>query len=253
MAKALTRIAPTPSGFLHEGNRLNFRTTAQLASTWGARIALRIDDADAARYRSEYVEDIFATLHDLGIHWDLGPRDRDDFEAHWSQRHKTDYYRDQLNQATATGLDVYACSCSRSVQRGPAVGGCAGGCRERQLDWVPGATSLRATIPADAVVDFRGGSVRVGAQMGDVVLWRRDGLPGYQLVSLVEDRDMQVTHIVRGVDLIDSTGVQVYLARWFDAANVTQAHYVHHDLVTDASGAKLSKSTLTHADREDTA
>jgi glutamyl-tRNA synthetase len=244
MAEALTRIAPTPSGFLHEGNRLNFQTTAQLAGTWGARIALRIDDADAARYRSEYVDDIFATLRDLGIDWHLGPRDRDDFEAHWSQRHKTDYYRDQLNQAIADGLDVYACSCSRSVQRGPAVGGCAGGCRDRGLTWEPGSTSLRATIPAHTVVDFIGGSARVGAHMGDVVLWRRDDLPAYQLVSLVEDRDMHVTHIVRGADLIDSTGTQVYLARWFDAANVAQAEYVHHDLLTDASGAKLSKSPI---------
>lgn len=244
MAEALTRIAPTPSGFLHEGNRLNFQTTAQLASGWGARIVLRIDDADAARYRSEFVDDIFATLRELDIEWHVGPRDRDDFEAHWSQRRKTVYYRDQLNQAIGAGLDVYACSCSRSAQRGPAVGGCAGGCRDRGLALEPGATSLRAAIPADTVVTFTGGSARVGARMGDVVLWRRDDLPAYQLVSLVEDRDMHVTHIVRGADLMDSTGVQVYLARWFDAANVAQAEYVHHDLVADASGAKLSKSQI---------
>ena len=78
----LTRIAPTPSGFLHEGNRLNFRRTAELAADIGATLALRIDDVDASRYRREYAEDIFANLRVMGMAWAGGPRDGDDFEAH---------------------------------------------------------------------------------------------------------------------------------------------------------------------------
>ena len=82
---------------------------------------------------------------------------------------------------------------------------------------------------------------------------RREDLPAYQLVSVVDDRDLGVTHIVRGRDLLPSSAAQVHLAPWLEAEGVAQATYVHHDLVTDASGAKLSKSTLGHGPREEVA
>lgn len=249
----LTRIAPTPSGFLHEGNRLNFRVTAALAHEVGATLALRIDDADASRYRREYAEDVFRTLHEMGIVWTVGPRDADDFEEHWSQRSRTEYYRAQLASAVDSGLQVYACACSRTTQRGPATGGCAGGCRSLGLPVEPGHTAVRAAIDVDTLVRIGDETVRLDADMGDFVLWRRDDLPSYQLVSVVEDRDLAVTHIVRGSDLLASTAAQVYLAPWLGADNVAAATYVHHGLITDASGAKLSKSTLASVPPEEAA
>src|SRR5580698_8544901 len=69
-----TRIAPTPSGFLHLGNVLSFALTAGLARRSGASILLRIDDLDRERVSREYVEDIFDALNFLGIPWDEGPR-----------------------------------------------------------------------------------------------------------------------------------------------------------------------------------
>lgn len=249
----LTRIAPTPSGFLHEGNRVNFRHTADLAADVGAAIALRIDDADAARYRREYAEDVFATLRSMGIEWTIGPRNVDDFEAHWSQRARTEYYRRQLQDALGRGLLVYACACSRTRQRGPAVGGCAGGCRQRGLPLAPGRTALRVVVDPGTDVDVSGRRVDLAAEMGDFVVWRRDDLPAYQVISVVEDRDLGVTHIVRGLDLLPSSAAQVSLAPWFDAASVSGAVFVHHDLVTDESGAKLSKSQLSHGSRKENA
>jgi glutamyl-tRNA synthetase len=249
----LTRIAPTPSGFLHEGNRLNFRRTADLAADVGAELALRIDDVDASRYRREYAENIFATLRDMGIAWTVGPRDVDDFEAHWSQRARTKMYRAELGRATARGLRVYTCACSRAVQPGPASGGCAGGCRERGLPLEPGRTALRVAVEPGTVVDVGTEQVSLDMEMGDFVVWRREDLPAYQLVSVVDDRDLGVTHIVRGRDLLPSSAAQVHLAPWLEAEGVAQATYVHHDLVTDASGAKLSKSTLGHGPREEVA
>ena len=248
----LTRIAPTPSGFLHEGNRVNFRRTADLAREIGAAIALRIDDADAARYRREYVEDIFATLRSMGIEWTVGPRDVDDFEAQWSQRAKTEYYRRQLQEALERGMPAYACACSRSQQRGPAVAGCVGGCRARGLSLASGSTALRVVVDPGTAVDVAGQRVDLGAEMGDFIVWRRDDLPAYQVVSVVEDRDLGVTHIVRGIDLLPSSAAQIHLATWFDATNISGAVFVHHELVTDASGAKLSKSQLAHHAREET-
>lgn len=249
----LTRIAPTPSGFLHEGNRLNFRVTADLAKSLGAALALRIDDADATRYRREYAEDIFATLHDMGIAWTVGPSDVGDFEQHWSQRAKTEFYREQLHEAIASGLPVYACACSRAQQAGPASGGCAGGCRSRSLALEPGRTALRVAIDVDTEVTMGEEVVPLGEAMGDFVIWRRDDLPAYQLVSVLEDRDLGVTHIVRGRDLLSSSAAQVHLAQWTGAPNVAEAFYVHHELVTDSAGAKLSKSTLANATGQENA
>lgn len=240
----LLRIAPTPSGFIHEGNRLNFRATADLAASLGATLALRIDDADATRYRREYAEDIFVTLREMAISWTVGPRDVDDFEQHWTQRTKTEYYRDALRQAIASGLPVYACACSRAQQSGPASEGCAGGCRSRSLELEPGRTALRVVVDAGTQVRIGEEVVPLEEAMGDFVVWRRDDLPAYQLVSVVEDRDLGVTHIVRGRDLLSSSAAQVHLARWTGALNVAEAVYVHHELVTDSAGAKLSKSTL---------
>lgn len=243
----LTRVAPTPSGFLHEGNRMNFRLTAQVAAEVGADLALRIDDADAARYRREYAEDIFATLRQMGIEWSVGPRDVDDFEAQWTQHSKSHYYREQLWSATDAGLAVYACACPRSSQSGPATGGCAGGCRTRNLDLEPGRTALRLAVPEGTVVAVGRERVDLAASMGDFVVWRRDDVPAYQLVSVIEDRDLGVTHIVRGEDLLGSSAAQIHLATWLQAPNVVEAAYVHHGLITDAAGLKLSKSTLSGA------
>lgn len=249
----MTRIAPTPSGFLHAGNRLNFRRTADLAAELGAELALRIDDVDASRYRREYAEDIFATLEEMGIAWAVGPRDVDDFEAHWSQRAKTEVYRAELERALSRGLRVYACSCSRAVQSGSASGGCAGGCRDRDLPLEAGRTALRVAVDPGTMVDVGTERVALDIEMGDFVVWRRDGMPAYQLVSVIDDRDLGVTHIVRGRDLLPSSAAQVHLSPWLEAEGVGHATYVHHELVTDASGAKMSKTTLGHGSREEAA
>ena len=241
----LLRLAPTPSGFLHAGNRHNFALTADLARELGAPLALRIDDADAVRYRREYAEDIFRTLHEMGIEWQIGPVDVDDFEEHWSQRHRINHYRAELLAAQDRGLVTYACSCSRSEQRGVAMGGCVGACRERELSWEPGHTTLRVLVPSRTTIAVGESRVRLDEAMGDFVIWRRDDLPAYQLVSVVEDRDLRTTHIVRGRDLLESSAAQIFLAESVNAPNVVAATYVHHELLTNDQGDKLSKSTLS--------
>ena len=241
----LLRLAPTPSGFLHAGNRHNFALTADLARELGAPLALRIDDADAARYRREYAEDIFRTLRAMDIEWQIGPADVEDFEEHWSQRRRTDHYRAELIAAQDHGLLTYACSCSRTQQRGAASGGCSGGCRDRDLTWEPGVTAVRVVVPVGMTVHVGEREVRLDEAMGDFIVWRRDDLPAYQLVSVVEDRDLRTTHIVRGIDLLESTAAQIFLAASVDAPNVAEATYVHHELITDEWGGKLSKSTMS--------
>ncbi|MFM1966099.1 MAG: hypothetical protein RL134_1824 [Actinomycetota bacterium] len=216
-------------------------------------MVLRIDDADAARYRREYVDDIFRTLAEMGMTWTIGPLNADDFETHWSQRSKTEHYRIQLVRALSAGLPTYACDCSRTVQQGPAIHGCAGGCRDRGLALLGGTTALRVSVDPGTTVPVGGELIALDAEMGDFIVWRRDDLPAYQLVSVVEDRDLEITHIVRGRDLIASSAAQMYLARWLGADNVIEATYVHHELVTDPSGAKLSKTTQRRVAQQEAA
>ena len=239
----LTRYAPTPSGYLHAGNLVNFTLTRDLAVQVGADIALRIDDADAPRYRREYVDDIFERLHQHDLEWQIGPRTTDDFERHWSQRGKIGAYRRALLDLM-DAMPTYACACSRSVQHAVPTGGCLGGCHVMHLPLEAGRTALRVVVPTDTRIEVGGVVVDLAAEMGDFVVWRKDDLPAYQLVSVVEDRDLGTTHIVRGEDLLASSAAQIFLAQPLGAANVTYATYVHHSLVLDEAGHKLSKSHL---------
>src|ERR1700722_17238392 len=93
-----TRIAPTPSGYLHLGNVLSFALTAALARRTGAGILLRIDDLDRGRVSKDYVEDIFETLRFLEIPWDEGPRDFIDYQRVYTQLRRMQLYQEALQQ-----------------------------------------------------------------------------------------------------------------------------------------------------------
>lgn len=105
--------------------------TVEMASKFGARVLLRIDDMDRERVSREYVEDIFETLAFLDISWDEGPRSVGEFEREWSQMHRIDLYRSALSQLRDS---VFACSCSRAdVLRVRADGVYPGTCRDRGI------------------------------------------------------------------------------------------------------------------------
>ncbi len=236
--EVISRLAPTPSGYLHLGNALNFLLTWEFVRKHHGRLILRIDDADSTRARPEYVEDIFRTLEWLGIDWDLGPSGPDDFARHYSQSAQTEKYH-----AAIEGLErVYSCGCSRKNIRkifGSTIYG--GSCRERQLPFVKGLTAKRIIV--DRSVSNNGESIDLGRLMGDFVLWTRDDTPAYQLVSLVEDETHGVTHIFRGEDLLTSTHAQKYLAEELGCPKFQQARVFHHELLYDPAGCKLAKSS----------
>lgn len=213
-----------------------------LARANDGTVALRIDDMDGPRARPEYVDDIFDVLDWLGIDWTLGPRDAVDFAQRFSLVRRTGEFRTELESAIARGLETYACECSRATQQEVPTGGCVGGCRDRALPLVPGRTALRVLVPVDTEIEVGGRVVSLADVLGDFVVWRRDDLPAYQLASVVLDRELGVTHVVRGLDLIDSTAAQLFLAPYLDATDFTTATFVHHDLVTGPDGGKLSKS-----------
>ena len=241
----ITRIAPTPSGFLHLGNCVNVTLIDAWARANGARVVLRIDDIDADRYRREYVEDIFRVLQGLGIAWESGPTSVDEFEAQYSMRAKANYYRAQLDQVREGPIRLFACECSRSDLHAAQSTTCVQNCADRGLQLAPGRTSLRARITDGAAIHVGGVDVDPQAELGDFVVWRRDDQPSYQLASVIEDRDLGITHVIRGADLIPSTAAQLLLADALGADSVRTATFLHHRLVTGDDGAKLSKSQLT--------
>lgn len=130
-----TRIAPTPSGYLHLGNVLSFLITATLAKRHGARLLLRIDDLDAARLRKEFVQDIFSTLEFIGIPWDEGPRNYQDYKESFNQSLRLGEYKAALDQLKNSG-DLFACTCSRkTINNTNPSGSYPGICKTRDLSF----------------------------------------------------------------------------------------------------------------------
>ncbi|MGL5892279.1 MAG: glutamate--tRNA ligase family protein [Bacteroidia bacterium] len=239
-----TRIAPTPSGFLHSGNIYSFRLTAQLAAEIGAEILLRIDDLDAARKRPEYVENIFETLHKLGINWQLGPQTPDDFENNWSQHLRLPLYNELLHKLRQHSKLVYVCTCSRR-ELTASNGNC--NCKNNNLPFDTPDAAWRAAVEPGTVISFsdmQRGKVEIDLAQaaGDFTVRRRDGIPAYQIASLADDVHFGITHIVRGEDLLASTAAQLFLAQKLGLDSFLQNSFLHHSLITDENGQKLSKS-----------
>lgn len=254
-----SRLAPTPSGYLHAGNALNFLLTEAFTRQGGGRLRLRIDDLDSARVRPEYLENIFATLRWLGIGWDDGPRDVLDFQQHFSQHGRLGRYGALLAALGAVPGLVYACTCSRGAVAATAGpnGTYGGACRGRNLPLDTPGAAWRMRVPTGATVAFADGllgpqTLDVAALVGDFVIRKKDGLPAYQTASLADDVADGTTLIVRGADLLPSTAAQLWLAgvaggAW--AAGFSEVRFVHHPLLLGPDGRKLSKSQQTPLDR----
>ncbi len=239
-ASMRTRIAPTPSGFLHVGNAANALATAWWAASMRGSIHLRIDDLDSDRVRPEYVDDILGLLRWLDIDWETGPRTYEDTLQ--DREDRVDRCRTLLGTAVDTGLPVYACRCSRrQISRIP-TGGCPGGCRDLDLSLAAHETALRLAVEPGTMIGVEGDSIDLAASLGDFVLWRRDDLPAYQWASVLEDDQHAITHILRGRDLVESTAAQAHLAALLRLPSAQSLEVRHHDLVLDETGHKLSKS-----------
>jgi glutamyl/glutaminyl-tRNA synthetase len=245
--KIKTRIAPTPSGFLHLGNAFSFVLTWLIAKSSHANLLLRIDDIDTARKKPEYIEDIFRTLDWLGLDYDQGPSGPDDFEKHYSQHRRLDYYLDLLNRLRENGY-LFACTCSRKqVQEHSHDGQYPGTCYHLNIPWNQPHTAWRILTPPSALItwqDLLQGeiSIELNQYMKDFVVRKKDQLPAYQLVSWADDQYYDINLIVRGEDLIPSTAAQLLIGNNLLSNNWKQPHLLHHPLLKDQYGEKLSKS-----------
>jgi glutamyl/glutaminyl-tRNA synthetase len=240
---ARLRLAPTPSGYLHQGNFYNFLLTDGLCQRLGGHLRLRIDNSDSGRTRQAYVDHIFDCLLALGIAWHHGPATATDY-ANQHQQHQA-HHHVQLNRLVQTGL-VYACHCTRAqLSSAGHHAGC--GCLSHRFALHGAGAAWRIQVPAQAVVAFF--DLALGPQrlalasgMGNFVIRKKDRQPAYQLASFADDLHHGTTHIVRGADLLPSTAAQCYLAAVLGEKQFLDMQYLHHPLITNPLGEKLSKS-----------
>jgi glutamyl-tRNA synthetase len=274
VSKYRGRLAPSPTGFLHLGHARTFWTAYQCAREAGGSLVLRMEDLDPDRSRAIYAEAALEDLRWLGIEWQEGPDVGGPFAPYMQSRRQATYlaaWRKLLR-----GGFIYPCYCSRkdlqaaltapheSAPGQPSNGKIEplddepiypGTCR-RLLDQAPQPSTStgvqfakpkglnwRFRVPDGDVVEFEDlnlGPQRfiAGSDFGDFVVWRRDGVPSYQLACVADDAAMGITEVVRGADLIKSTARQILLYR---ALGLEIPDWYHCRLVMDKNGNRLAK------------
>ena len=244
----VSRLAPTPSGFLHLGNAVNFLVTWAIVRSRKGQLHLRIDDMDGIRFRPDVLDDIFFSLDWLGLDWDTGPSGPDDFYQHFSLHKKKAYYRAKLQELNRSGQHTFVCRCSRAAIKKVSLDGLyPGTCRNAGLVFEPGRHAVRLRVDSGACVAVGSRRIDLSETFGDFVIWRKDDQPSYHLASLIEDEEGGINFIVRGQDLLLSTAAQIYLAECLGFSLFPACRFVHHGLVLGESGEKLSKSRGAYA------
>jgi glutamyl-Q tRNA(Asp) synthetase len=248
-ARCRTRFAPAPTGYLHLGHVVNAIYVWGLARALGGRVLLRIENHDGDRSRPEYETALLDDLDWLGFAPDEGATAT--FRrgsSPYRQRDHDDVYRVALERLHDAAR-VYACACTRrdiAAATGAREGHeprYPGTCRDRRLAPGPGL-GLRVELAAGTEVfdDALCGVQRQDPSMqcGDLLLRDRLGYWTYQFAATVDDLRQSVDLVIRGADLLDSTGRQIRLARLLGRERPPV--YMHHGLLVKPSGEKLSKS-----------
>jgi glutamyl-Q tRNA(Asp) synthetase len=247
-----TRFAPSPTGLLHVGNAYSALCCAGWAEANQAELLLRIEDIDHGRCRAEFVEAILSDLRWLGLAWPEPVR---------RQSQCLTAYRQAIAQLRDMDM-IYPCFCSRKSIRqeierigiAPHAGDYAdaypGLCRnlclheqEERMSSEPFAWRLHARKALQAVadklcwIDASGDShsVHVGH---DIVIGRKDIAFSYHLSVVVDDAAQQISHVIRGRDLLPSTGLHCLLQ---SLLGLPRPVYLHHPLLLGPDGERLAK------------
>jgi len=247
------RIAPTPSGYLHEGHASTFKVAWSRARERNGDIVYRNDDLDKLRCRSEFAQAAMQDLKSLTINWDEGP-DCGGKYGPYNQSERADKYTATLLKLAKEGL-IYPCEKSRkeiqSFGNKARVGNeylfpqelCPDQ-KQYEKSEVDLNTNWRFRTQWKEKVSFVDGRkgkqcFEIGKDFADFLVWRKDGFASYELATVVDDYLMNITEIVRGEDLLISSARQCAL---FDALNWGRPDLYHCELLVDMNGKKLSKS-----------
>lgn len=257
------RIAPTPTGRLHLGHARTFALAHERARARGGRLIFRIEDIDHRRCSPAFAQAAMDDLRALGLDWDEGP-DVGGPHAPYVQSTRTDVFLDTWRRLKEGGF-IYPCRRSRkdvetalgaphaeddaeplfpaAWRPDPGFG--------RDFD-APGDWNWRFRVPDGDTLRFDDAlqgpqAYTAGTDFGDFVVWRRDGVPAYELAVVADDAAMGVTEVVRGADLLKSTARQLLIYR---ALGLAAPAWAHAPLVCDAAGRRLAKRTAGLAIRE---
>ena len=246
------RFAPSPTGSLHFGSLVAAVASYCDAKSHGGQWLLRMEDLDKPREVADAADNILRSLEAFGFEWDA---------AILYQSQRNEIYEEYLHNLKRKGL-IYACTCSRKEIADSSVASGVDGaiypktCINKMLKNLPSnfnasiscinACSWRINVDNVQKITFVDAiqgdiSQNLPTQVGDFILKRKDGFFAYQLAVVVDDALQNITHIVRGADLLDSTPRQIYLQNLLD---FTLPHYAHVPVASNAAGEKLSKQTL---------
>jgi glutamyl-tRNA synthetase len=247
MSEVRVRFSPAPTGMMHIGNARTVLFNWLYARHTGGTFILRIEDTDVVRSTAAAVEQIQVVLHWLGLDWDEGPI---------LQSTRFDRYLDAAARLREQG-DAYECFCTEdeirvrndAARAAGMVPGYDGRCRDltpaqRAANASEGrAASIRFRTPDEGrsqFVDIVRGEVSVAwSTVSDFVIVRSNGTPVFFLANAVDDLDMEITHVLRGEDLLDSTHRVLAIRRALGGAH--QPQYAHLPLILGPGGGKLSK------------
>jgi glutamyl-tRNA synthetase len=238
----ITRFAPSPTGYLHIGSARTALFNWLYARRKGGKFLLRIEDTDRARSTDEAIDAIFDSMSWLGLNWDEEPV----FQFSRASRHA-----EVAHQLLKEGK-AYYCYCSpeelekmREEARAKGLpAGYDGRWRDRDSSEAPAGIPpvIRFKAPREGetiIEDEVQGTVRLqNNQLDDMVLLRGNGTPTYMLSVVVDDHDMEVTHIIRGDDHLTNAFRQYHL---YSAMGWTVPVFAHIPLIHGPDGAKLSK------------
>ena len=249
-SQPVTRFAPSPTGWLHLGHVANALWTWGIARKLSAPVLLRMEDHDRSRCRPEYEQQIFSDLAWLGFVPD--PESASSLRAGPSPYRQSDslpVYDAALGRLAKQGL-VYGCTCSRSTIAKELGDGFTEGreltypglCRDKGIEPGPGV-GVRIRLPetVEHFIDLRLSeqAQRPSQQCGDLLARDRNGNWTYQFAVTIDDLRHGVTLVVRGEDLLSSTGRQLALARLLGRDEMPR--FLHHPIIRNDAGEKLSK------------
>ncbi len=254
MTQPRLRFAPSPTGPLHLGGARTALYNWAAARALGGTFVLRIEDTDQKREAADALEIIFQGLRWLGIDWDEGPDAGGDHGPYF-QSQRNDRYTEVAKEVLDRGI-AYPCYCTpEEVEAGRARLRADGKnpqydrrCRDLTAEQRAAfeadgrEPSIRFKMPLDQELvldDLIRGDVTVNLkELDDWVMVRRGGAPLYNFACVVDDRDMEITHVVRGEEHFNNGVKQRVL---FDALGATAPRFAHIPLILNAQGKKLSK------------
>ena len=235
-----TRFAPSPTGYLHIGGLRTALFSWLYARRHAGHCVLRIEDTDLERSTPEAIQQILDGLEWAGINQDEGP---------FYQTKRFDRYREVIEEMLAAGT-AYRCYCSKEDLEQMRAAQLARGEKPRydgrwrdRTDSVPGAAAVvrfKNPLEGEIVVEdvVHGRVVFQNSELDDLIIARSDGTPTYNFCVVVDDMDMQITHVIRGDDHLNNTPRQMNMLL---ALGQKPPVYAHLPMILGPDGAKLSK------------